>query len=146
MSLIDTTMAVFHMLFAGLWVGGTLFFVGIVLPAARAGQMSTDGLKWIAGRFTTITTASILLLLITGGHLAGTFYTFEGLATTGRGHLVVSMVVLWLILAGLLQVGLRRLRRELGSVTAKVAVEQNLPLFFTAGIVAFALLVVAGLL
>ncbi|WP_338729552.1 hypothetical protein [Haladaptatus sp. DJG-WS-42] len=146
MALIDTIMAVFHMLFAGIWVGGTLFFVGIILPAARAGQMSTDGLQWIAGRFTTVTTASILFLLITGGHLAGNFYTFGSLASTGRGHLVLSMVVLWVILSGLLQVGLRRLRRELGSRTAKVAVEQNLPLFFTAGAVALALLVVAGLL
>lgn len=143
---IDTIVRVAHVLFAGAWAGGTLFVVGAILPAARAGHLSGDGLAWIARRFGHLSMASVAILFVTGGHLAGTYYTVESLSSTGRGHLVLTMLGLWLVLAGVLHVGTKRLTDGLDAAGPREAVEATWSWFVVGGVLAAALLVVAGLL
>lgn len=145
MAIIDTAMRVLHVLFAGLWTGGTFFMALGVLPAARRGTVDADAVDWIAGRFTYLTLASAGILFLTGGHLAGTLYTFETLLGTVRGYLVLAMLALWLVLAGILHFGTRKLRASAdGDLESRIGASQRW--FGVAGVVAVCLLVVAGLL
>ena len=146
MTVLDVTIEVLHTLFAGLWAGGVLVMAGLVLPAARDGHLSEAGLRWVAKRFTYLTLASVGVLFLTGGHMAGTRYTFESLQGTGRGHLVVTMLGLWFVLAGLLHVGTHGLTDELDSGSVESAVAATATWFNASAVVALALLVVAGLL
>ena len=146
MSIIDTAMRVVHVLFAGTWTGGTLLMAAVVLPAARDGRLSASALEGILDRFTYLTLASAGLLFVTGGHLAGTGYTVEALLGTGRGHLVLGMLGLWLVLAGILHVGTRGMQDELDGGNVESAVASGLPWYQFGGVVSAALLVVAGLL
>ena len=141
-----TAVLVIHMVFAGLWTGGTLLLVGAVLPAARRGLVGGDGLALIVKRFSYATMASVVVLLLTGGHLAGTLYTVESLQSTGRGHLVLTMTGLWLALAGSLHLGANRLTGALEASDARTAVEQTNGWFLAAGVIAVLLLVIAGML
>lgn len=135
-----------HTIFAALWTGGTLMVAGAVIPAARSDLLSTEGLTLIAQRFWYLTVASVFLLLFSGGHLAGTLYTAESLQGTSRGHLVLSMVNLWLILAVVLFFGFRRLTSRSPETSAVAAATQARPWFLGGSGVSLALLIVAGLL
>ena len=143
-SVLDVAMTV-HTIFAALWTGGTLVIAGAVIPAARSEALGKDGLTLIARRFGYLTVASVLLLLFSGGHLAGTLYTAKTLQSTGRGQLVLTMVGLWLVLAVVLFVGFRRLTGD-ESKSAVAAATSARPWFLGASAVSIALLVVAGLL
>ena len=138
MAAIDTAMTAIHLLFAGLWAGATVFVSLGVLPAARDGTISRDGLGSVAGRFAITSRASALLLLLSGGYAAGEEYTAASLVGTTAGRLVIAMVVLWLVLAGLSEVGASRL----GAGRADAAGR----LFAAASVVAVALLLVGGVL
>ena len=144
-SVLDVAMTV-HTIFAALWTGGTLVIAGAVIPAARSEALGKDGLTLIARRFGYLTVASVLLLLFSGGHLAGTLYTAKTLQSTGRGQLVLTMVGLWLVLAVVLFVGFRRLTSSSPERTAVAAATDARPWFLGASVVSIALLVVAGLL
>ncbi|UOO94204.1 hypothetical protein MUK72_09495 [Halococcus dombrowskii] len=144
-SVLDVAMTI-HTVFAALWTGGTLVVAGAVIPAARSELLNTDGLALVARRFRYLTAASVLLLLFSGGHLAGTLYTAETLQTTGRGNLVLAMVGLWLVLAIVLFFGFRRLSGSRSNRSAAAAATNARPWFLGASVVSIALLVVAGLL
>jgi uncharacterized membrane protein len=144
-SVLDVAMTI-HTIFAALWTGGTLVIAGAVIPAARSELLSTDGLTLIARRFWYLTVASVLLLLFSGGHLAGTLYTAETLQTTGQGNLVLTMVGLWLVLAVVLFFGFRRLTGSPSEKSAVAPATKARPWFLGASVVSIALLVVAGLL
>lgn len=146
MAVLDTTVGVLHTLFAGLWAGGVLVMAGLVLPAARNGHLTEAGLRMIAKRFTYLTLASVAVTFATGGHMAGTRYTFESLLGTERGYLVLAMLGLWFVLAGLLHVGTRGLTSNLDSGSVESAVAASSAWFNASAVVALALLVVAGLL
>ncbi|WP_049890455.1 hypothetical protein [Halogeometricum borinquense] len=144
-SMLDIVMTI-HTVFAALWTGGTLVVAGAVIPAARSESLSRDGLTFIARRFWYLTVASTLLLLFSGGHLAGTIYTAETLQTMGRGNLVLAMVGLWLVLAIVLFFGYRQLTNSLSEKSAVAAATKARPWFLGASAVSIALLVVAGVL
>lgn len=146
MQTLDAIMRVVHMTFGGLWTGATLFMVGLVLPAARRGHLGADALAWVTKRFSYLSMASVLAMLLTGGHLAGTLYTFERLASPGRGHLVLTMLALWFVLAGLLHVGTGRITDALEGGSAADAAAAGRTWYRVSGLVALGLLVVAGLL
>lgn len=145
MALLDTAMVSIHLLFAGLWTGGVVFMVGAVLPAARDGSLSAEALGFLTGRLVTLSRLSALVLLLTGGHMAGTGYTVGSLTGSGRGHLVLTMVVLWFVLAAIVEVGSRKLRGT-GSDDGVVAAAAARPYFLAAAAVALLLLVDGGLL
>jgi uncharacterized membrane protein len=145
-TLVDAAAATVHLLFAGLWTGSVLFVTYAVLPTAVAGRIDADPLRTIVGRLTTVSRASALLLLLSGGHMAGTGYTAESLFGTGRGHLVLTMVLLWFLLAGLVEVGASRMRDGLDRQKVRSPARSARRLFQAAAVVALLLLVDAGLL
>lgn len=142
---LDVTMVV-HFLFAALWTGGTLLVAGTIIPAARNDLLSGEALLLVKRRFAYLTGASVLLLLFTGGHLAGTLYTAESLQSTGRGQLVLTMVGLWLLLAVVLYGGFRQLTGLLEDQSAATAATNARPWFLGGSAISIALLIVAGLL
>lgn len=146
MAIIETVVAVLHLVFAGIWTGSVLFAAWGVLPLAGRGDVEPDALGFVADRLTTVSRVSALVLFATGGHLAGTRYTVETLTGTGRGHLVLTMVALWLVLAALVEVGSSRLTDELQQDPVRTPATKARPFYNGAAAVAVLLLVDAGLL
>ncbi|RBI59488.1 hypothetical protein DMJ13_23080 [halophilic archaeon] len=144
-TLLDVVLTV-HTIFAALWTGGTFVLAGAVLPAARGDLLSKQALELITRRFWYLTIASVFLLLFTGGHLAGTLYTVESLQSTGRGHLVLTMVGLWLFLGVVLYGGFRQIASLTAEQTATAAATNAHPWFLSGSVISIALLTIAGLL
>ena len=144
--MVDTFFAqTIHLLFSAIWAGSVFYVAFVVLPLARDGAFNTTTpLERISGTLTTITRVSALVLLLTGGHLAGTRYTADSLLNTVNGQLVVLMVVLWLVFAGLIEVGAKRFEAGLKGKKLREPAADVLPLYRAAAIVGLALLVVAG--
>jgi len=143
MSFDITAARVVHVVFGAAWTGSTLAVALFVVPAARRGVLDAAPVEWIADRFAKLSVASVLAMLLTGGHLAGNLYTFEALAGSSRGHLVLGMTGLWLVLAGLGHLGTSQLSAG-GDV--RDAADDATPWFAAASVVSVALLVLAGLL
>lgn len=134
-----------HLIFAAIWAGSVFYVAFVVLPLARDGAFNTTKpLEGISGKLTTISRVSALVLLLTGGHLAGTRYTAESLVETINGQLVLAMLVLWLVLAALVEIGAKRFEAGLNGKKLREPAADALGLFRAAAAVAIALLVVAG--
>lgn len=146
MAIADTVSAVVHLAFAGLWTGSVLYFAVGVLPLAREGTLDPSSLGTLTGRLTTVSRASALLLLLSGGHLAGTRYDVERLTGDPSGHLVLTMVALWLLLAALVEVGARRIHGGVDQQKVREPAHSSRTLFLAASAVAVGLLIVAGML
>lgn len=146
MAPIDTAVNAVHLLVAGLWAGSVLFVAGGLLPAARDGDLGATVLQGLIGRFRTGSRIAALLLLLTGGHLAGTRYTAETLLGSTRGYLVVAMVVLWLAMTGLIEVGSGRLVDGTNDRTVRGPAREATPFFAAATVAAVGLLVIGGVL
>ncbi|NIB99421.1 hypothetical protein [Halobacterium sp. R2-5] len=136
MTATETVVYTLHLLFAGLWTGSVLF-AAATLPGV-AGSLSASARDSFVGTLRNVSRASALLLFLTGGYmltLAG--YTEGGALTgTGRGHLVITMLVLWFALAGLTEVSASKLEDA----------EDASSFLYGAAAVALLLLVDAGLL
>ncbi|ELY84016.1 hypothetical protein [Natrinema altunense] len=136
-----------HLVFAALWAGSVCFVAAVVVPLARDGAFNrTQPLEVISGKLTSISRVSSLVLLLTGGHLAGNGYTFEGLVGTTNGRLVLAMVALWLLLTALVEIGVKRFETGLTGKKIREPARDALPVFRAAAVAAIALLIVAGLL
>ncbi|SDZ95101.1 hypothetical protein SAMN04488065_1390 [Haloplanus vescus] len=146
MSTVDTAINAVHLLFAGLWAGSVLFVARAVLPAAQDGDLDATPLRGIIGKLRTWTRLSAVVLFLTGGHLAAQRYTAESLFGSTRGYLVVAMVVLWLLLAGLVEMGSGRLVDGLDERKIREPARSAAPFFTAASVVAVALLVIGGVL
>jgi uncharacterized membrane protein len=146
MSAIDTAMTVIHLLVGATWVGAVAFVAGVVLPAARDGKLNAQPVESMLGSLTTWSRVAAVLLLVTGSHLLFTTYSIDALLGSSRGHLVVTMVVLWLALTGLVEVGRSKLVDGLQERRVRAPARDGLPWFRAAAAVGVALLVVAGLL
>jgi uncharacterized membrane protein len=146
MATIDTAANAIHLLFAGLWAGSTLFVARGLLPAARDGDLDATPLEGMVGRFRTWSRVASLVLLLTGGHLAGTRYTAETLFGSTRGYLVVGMVVLWLVMTGLIEVGTGRLADGLDARKVREPARAATPFLAAAAAAGVALLVIGGVL
>ena len=146
MATIDTAVNATHLLFAGLWAGSVLFVARGLLPAARDGDIDAAPLRSLIGRFRTWSRVSSLALFLTGGHLAGTQYTAESLLGTSRGYLVVTMVVLWFVMTGLIEVGSGRLVDGLDERKVREPARAATPFLTTAAVAGVGLLVIGGVL
>ncbi|MWV40493.1 MULTISPECIES: copper resistance protein CopD [Natrialba] len=144
--MVDTFLAqTAHLVFAAIWAGSVFYVAFVVLPLARDGAFNTTRpLEGISRKLTTISRVSALVSLLTGGHLAGTRYTSESLLNTTNGQLVIAMVVLWLVLAALVEIGAKRLEAGLNGKKLREPASDVLGLYRAAAVVAIALLVVAG--
>ncbi|WP_290811159.1 CopD family protein [Halovivax sp.] len=136
-----------HLVFAALWAGSVLYVALVVLPLARDGGFRrTEPLATLSGKLTTISRASAVVLLLTGGHLAGRGYSAESLLETANGQLVIVMTALWILLIGLVEVGSSRLSDGLEAKKLREPARDVLPIFRAGAVVAVALLVVAGVI
>ncbi|NUB89690.1 copper resistance protein CopD [Haloterrigena sp. SYSU A558-1] len=134
-----------HLIFAGIWAGSVFYVAFVVLPLARDGAFNTTKpLEAISGKLTTISRVSALVLLLSGGHLAGQRYTSETLFETTNGHLVLGMVILWALLAGLVEIGAKRLETGLNGKKLREPAANALPVYRAGAVVAIGLLVVGG--
>lgn len=146
MSVLDATMWTVHVAVAALWTGSVLFVTTAVLPSATAGDAADAVFGAIVSKLRWITRFSALALLITGGHMAASRYTVETLTGTGRGHLVLSMFVLWFVLAGLVEAASGKVSSGLDAGKLREPARNAKPLFTGAAVVSVLLLVTAGLL
>lgn len=89
---------------------------------------------------------SAVVQLLTGGHLAAARFEVAALTGTTTGQLVLAMVVLWLLLAGLVEIGVARLLRVLDAESVGAAGRASARVFRAAGVVAVLLLLVGGIL
>ena len=144
MSLVDTVVYATHLVFAGLWSGSVLFTTYAVLPTALNGDVRPAPVQFVTGKLQTVSRASALLLLLSGGHLAGTRYTVEGLTGTGRGYLVLAMVALWFVLAALVEIGASKLSDGLAQQKVRQPAADARPFLLGASLTAVLLLVNAG--
>jgi len=96
-----------------------LFFAWAVLGPALSGDLDAGSFDAIVDKLAWVSRASALVLFVTGGHLAGTLYTVESLTGTGRGNLVLAMLALWLVLAGLVEVGAGRIQDGTDEITVR---------------------------
>ncbi|WP_049917190.1 CopD family protein [Halogeometricum pallidum] len=143
---LDTAMVTLHVLTGALWVGSVVFVAGAVLPAALDGSLDAAPLETLADRLVYGSRAASVVMFLTGGHLAGTRYTVELLAGSGRGHLVLAMLVLWVALAALVEVGRSRLIAGLREKRVRTPVRESIAVFRAAAVVGVLLLVDGGLL
>lgn len=146
MAMVDTLLVTLHLVFAGLWTGAVAFFSWRIHPLVVAGDIGVvpterllTGLRWL-------TRVGALVFLATGGHLAGTSYEFATLVGTGRGHLVLTMLGLWIVLTGLIEMLGAKMARQLDEGRLQTAGRETVWFSRAAGVVAVALLVVGGLL
>jgi uncharacterized membrane protein len=144
---IDLTVSyVVHMLFGALMAGAVLFFAYGVNPVAHAGDMGPETLAAATSKLTTVTRASAVLVFLTGGHQAGVLYTFESLTGTGRGYLVLAMLVLWLVMVAFVEMGASKLREGTDREKVRTPAREARPFLRLASVAAVLVLVDAGLL
>ncbi|MFB6206807.1 MAG: CopD family protein [Haloglomus sp.] len=146
MALVDATAYAIHLLVGALWTGSVLFAAWAVLPAARAGEVRPGPLETVFGRLTTLSRGSAVVMLLTGGHMAAQLYSFAGLTGRPRGHLVLTMTLLWLVLAALVEVGNARMQDGLEAKKVRTPAQEAGRFYRAAGVVALLLLVDAGVL
>jgi len=146
MALVETVTSTVHLLVGALWVGAVVFFALAVLPRAAAGDLNAAPLGALVGSLTTWTRAAAVLMLLTGGHLAGTRYTVASLTGSTRGYLVLAMVVLWLGLAALVEIGASRVRDGVERRKVREPARNAVTPFRLAALVGLLLLVDAGVL
>ncbi|MFB6172205.1 MAG: CopD family protein [Haloarculaceae archaeon] len=146
MALIDAAMRVLHVAFAGIWTGSVLLVTVAVLPTAQTGTIGPDALAAVMDRFTSLSRLSVLVLLLTGGYMAGTSYTAETLLSQPSGHLVLTMLVLWFVLAALVEVGASRVSDGVSAQKVRTPAAEARPFFLAGAVVSLLLLVDAGLL
>jgi uncharacterized membrane protein len=146
MTSVTTAVVTVHLGIAALWTGAVVFFAWSLLDRALSGGIDAAPLGVITGRLVWLSRASALVLLLTGGHLAGTLYTADRLTGTGRGHLVLAMVALWLVLAALVEVGAGRLRAGTDEMKVREPARRARIPLYGATVAALGLLVVAGVL
>lgn len=143
---VAVTSYVVYSLFAGLWVGSVLFVAVGILPMARRGELNATPLQSVARTLTRVSRLSALALLLTGAHIALTGYSIDSLTGTTDGRLVLGTVVLWFVLAGVVEVGTSRLREGTERDKVREPARGAWRLFVIAAVVAAGLLVVSGLL
>ncbi|SDY29578.1 CopD family protein [Halobellus clavatus] len=143
---LDTVMRTLHTVVGGLWVGSVVFVAGAVLPSAVDGAIDAAPLETIADRLVYLSRGASVVMLLTGGHLAGTGYTVGSLTGSSRGHLVLAMLVLWLVFTALVEIGRSRLVDGLQEKRVRTPAAEVTTLFRVAAVVGLLLLVDAGLL
>ena len=146
MDIINPAMWSLHVGFAILWTGSVLFVVLAVYPSALRGDIAGDALAAIVERLRWITRIAALAFLVSGGHMAGTLYTVDSLTGTGRGHLVLTMLALWFVTTGLVEVAGGKLTTGLDAGKLREPARDAKPFFYAASALSVGLILTAGLL
>ncbi|WP_306061795.1 hypothetical protein [Natronococcus wangiae] len=137
-------MAILHVIVGGVWTGWTVFMAALIVPAARDGRFDADALSWLTGRFARFSQLAPAIMLLTGGYMASQGIVPDAPLSSLRGQLVVTMVGLWFVLSALSNAASRRLVAGVGSDGVEPAARDSAMVFYVAGGVALALLLVGG--
>lgn len=137
---------VVHFAFAALWTGSVLFVTYAVLPLGLEADLAPEALSSIVGKLTTVTRASATVLLLSGAYQAAILYDTANLTGSARGHAVIGMVVLWFLLAGLVEVGVSKMGDGLHVGKIRRPTADGRPFLLAASVVALLLLLDAGVL
>ncbi len=146
MALIHSVMWTIHVGFAILWTGSVLFVTAAVLPPATRGEIGAEALGAIVNRLRWITRIGAVAFVVSGGHMAGVLYDVNTLTGTGRGHLVLTMIVLWLLGTGLIEAAGGKLSRGLAAGKLREPARDAKPFLYGAAGLSVALIITAGLL
>jgi len=142
-----TAVTAVHLLVGAIWAGSVLFFTYSLLPLGRAGDVGVGTLETATGKLTTVSRASAVLQLLTGGYMASPMGVgAAGYWSTTDGYLVVAMVVLWLLLAALTEMAASRLRDGLDADKVREPAANAANFLYAASVVAVLLLLDAGAL
>jgi len=142
---IDVTAYVLHSVVAGLWTGSVLFVTRSILPLAKEGSLNAAPLESVAATLTRISRASALVLVVTGAYMGvARSYTVESLTGTTGGYLVIAMVVLWFLLAGVVEAGTSKLADGAGQNKVREPARESRPFLLAGSLLALGLLVTAG--
>jgi len=146
MSMLTAVVWSLHVGFAVLWTGSVLFVALAVVPLATREGIAGAALSAIVDRLTWITRIAALAFLASGGYMAQTLYTAESLTGTGRGHLVLAMLTLWVFTTGLIEAGSGRLTDELTTARVDAAAHSVRGFFYGAAALSVGLILTAGAL
>ncbi|WP_435125247.1 CopD family protein [Halobaculum sp. D14] len=146
MSVALTAAYVLHTLFAGLWVGGVVLATWKLLPLAKAGDIAPETFSAVTDGLSTLTRVGAVVFVATGGHMAAEVYGSEGLFTPPDGHVVLSMLALWLVMAGLVEVGASKARSALDEDKVRTGARDADAFLKAASAVGVVLLVLGGYL
>lgn len=137
-------MAFLHLVFAAVWTGSVIFMTWGVRPAARSGSVEAGALETILTRLRTLSRVSAVVLLVSGGLMAGRYG--DTLMQTTEGYLVLAMIVLWVLLIGFVEMATKTALVGIADYEVGQAVAEASGRFRAAGFVAVLLLVDAGLI
>lgn len=146
MAAIDVAMYAAHLLFAGLWAGSVFFVAFAVLPTAMDGTSNAGPLAVQTGRLRWISRISALALLLTGGHTAAQQYTAASLTGSTAGYAVLAMVVLWFLMAGLVEAAGSRLADGFDAGKVREPARGARPMLLAASAIGVVLLLLGGVL
>ena len=145
-SLALTLAYVLHTLFAGLWVGAVVLVTWKVVPRAKDGDATPGLLAGVAGGLSTLTRVGAVVFLATGGYMALTRYGTGGLLVPPRGHAVLAMAGLWVVMTGLVEAGTSRLAAAAAENKVRTGAREADALLKAASAVGVLLLCVGGYL
>ena len=143
---VEVASYVIHSVFAGVWTGTVIFVTWAIVSPARNGHLNAEPLATVAGKLTTVSRLSALVLFLTGGHMAGVGYTLGRLTGTLEGYLVLAMLTCWFLLAGVVEVGASKLKDGTGRNKVRQPARESWRFFQFASVLAVLLLAIAGLL
>lgn len=146
MTFVDAAAITIHQVFAAVWVGSVVFMTVGVLPLAKEGHLAPEPVEMASGTLRTVSRLSAVVLLLTGGHMAASFYTTDSLTGSVSGWLVLAMVALWLALIGLIEVSGSRLEDGLQAKKVRAPAHETLGWFRAASAIGLLLLIIAGIL
>lgn len=151
MSTIDSIATVVHVLFGGLWIGAVVFVALGVLPLGRDADIDPHPLETIVDRVRTLSRLAALVMVATGGHVLyhvtlGGELSAEPLTSSGRGHLILTMVVLWFGVITTVEIGASKLTEGLDAGKLREPSRDALPWFRVAALLGVSVLTVGGML
>lgn len=151
MSTVDSIATVVHVLFGGLWIGGVVFVALGVLPLGRDADIDPQPLETIVDRVRTLSRLAALVMVTTGAHVLyhvtlGGELTVEPLTSSGRGHLLLTMIVLWLGVIATVEIGASKLTEGLAAGKLREPSRDALPWFRVGALCGIAVLTVGGML
>jgi putative copper export protein len=146
MAIVEVVVRAIHLVVSAAWVGAVLFFAFGVLPLAREGSVNAAPLERVTERLQVGSRVASVVLLLSGGYMISLAGYESSLVSTLAGNLVLAMVVLWLALTGLVEVGASRVLDGAEDLKVRTPAKRGTPFFRAATLVGVLLLVDAVLI